>query len=329
MPTRRSLSFAAMMLLGGGAVTLALAQVDFGGGLGGFSGGGGGGYGGGGRGSGRGGGGRGGRFGEEYLAGNEPITPLPRDRTGVPEWPVDPQFKSDVFTFVRIRYHSVPQGTYFDDGIRKTGGGWKNDWASSDLDVSFRLQQMTSMKVNPEPVQLQLTDPRLFDYPFIYMIQVGRLELTPEEVDILRRYLLNGGFVMADDHWGVAERRNWQEQMKRVFPDRPQVEIGLDHPVFHCVFDLKAKPQVPPIQLWYRWQQLGEPERSWKDPNDREPRYYAIYDDHNRMMAIECANTDLGDGWEREGENEEFFHRFSEKQSYPMAINIIFYAMTH
>jgi hypothetical protein len=269
------------------------------------------------------------RSGNEYMAGNEPMTPLPDDRNGVSNWPVDPQFKSDVFTFVRLRYTSAPRYARFDDGMPKTGGGWKNDWPSSDLDLSYRLQQMTSLKVNPEPVTLQITDERLFNYPFLYIIQVGRLQLTEQEVQILRRYLLNGGFLMADDHWGANEEQNWREQMQRVFPDRQQVELPLEHPVFHCVFDLKAKPQVPPIQYWYGSMQAGMPERTWRDDNDREPHYRAIFDDRGRMMTLACSNTDIGDGWEREGENEEYFHRFSEKQAYPIMINIIFYAMTH
>ena len=61
----------------------------------------------------------------------------------------------------------------------------------------------------------------------------------------------------------------------------------------------------------------------------RQVHYKGIFDDKGRMMAIICHNTDLGDGWEREGENEEYFHEFSEKKSYPMGINIVTYAMTH
>jgi hypothetical protein len=322
-----------MILLLGGLATLVAAQLDLGGFGGRFGGGLGGGYGGGfggGRG-GRGGGGGfgGGRTGNEFMGGNEPMSPLPEDRNGVAKWPVDPQFRSDVFTFVRVRYRSAPRNSALEDGTPRTGGGWKNDWPASDLDLSFRLQQMTALKVNPEPLEMQITDPRLSDYPFLYIIQVGRLELTEEEVVILRRYLLNGGFLMADDHWGANEERNWREQMERVFPDRRQMELPLEHPIFHCVFDLKAKPQVPTIQLWYGYQQTGEPERTWRSAFDGEAHYRAILDDRGRMMTLACSNTDIGDGWEREGENEEYFHRFSEKMAYPMMINVVFYAMTH
>jgi len=296
---------------------------------------------------GRGGGGRDG----EYVAGNEPITPLPEDRKGVPNWQLDPNFKRDAFTFVRLRFTNIGYrggsdgfangfgGGGFNGGygrgspgggrgMRGTGTSWKNDWPDSDLDFSFRLQQLTSLKVNPEPIQLEITDERLFDYPFVYMIQVGRLEFTEDEVRILRHYLLNGGFLMVDDHWG-PDQQNWYDQIKRVFPDREPVELQADHPIFHCVFDLPHKPQVPAIQRWYRWQQTGEPDRTAYFLDDPEPHYRAIYDGKGRMMVLECANTDLGDGWEREGDNVEFFRKFSETQAYPIGINIVVYAMTH
>jgi hypothetical protein len=255
------------------------------------------------------------------YGGDRPMPELPEDRHGTPTWTVNPQFKSDVFTFVRLHYTS----TYapFPDGERRSGGDWLTDYPDSDLNFPFRLQMMTSMKVDPEGKRLNINDPALFSYPFVYMLEVGRLEFTQEEVDILRRYLLNGGFLMVDDHWGLAQERNFREQIARVFPDHALEELGLEHPIFHCVFDLKAKPQVPSIQSWYR---TG---RTYEQADDPEPHYRAIFDDKRRMMVIECANTDLGDGWEREGQSEEFFHTFSEKQAYPMGINIIFYAMTH
>jgi hypothetical protein len=231
---------------------------------------------------------------------------------GVPKWPVDPEFKSDVFTFVRLRF--TTQGT---------GGSWLNDWPNADLNLSFRLQQMTSMKVNPEPVQLQIYDPRLFDYPFAFMEQVGRMQLSSQEILQLRRYLLNGGFLMLDDHWGIPQERNVAAQLKLIFPTRELKEIGIEHPLFHCVFDIKELPQVQTIQAW----RPGQP--SYRSPEDPEPHYRAITDDYGRIMVLECANTDTPDAWEREGDDEGYFHTFSEKVAYPLMVNIIFYSMTH
>ena len=116
---------------------------------------------------------------------------------------------------------------------------------------------------------------------------------------------------------------------QHVFPEDqydPQ-ELPLDHEIFRCVYRLKEKPQVPSIHTW-EWPGA----RRGSGPRRQTPQtvhYLGIKDDKGRLMAIICHNTDLGDGWEREGENEEYFHEFSEKKSYPMGINIVTYAMTH
>jgi len=171
-----------------------------------------------------------------------------------------------------------------------------------------------------------LTDPELFNYPFIYIVEPGRLVFSEEEVECLRRYLLNGGFLMVDDFWGQAEWDNFYYEIKRVFPDREPVEVGLSHQIFHAVFDLKERPQIPNIDLALRGRSYGI---TWEREDAQQVHYKAIYDKNGRMMAFICHNTDLGDGWEREGENEWYFHEFSEKKAYPLGINIVFYAMTH
>jgi hypothetical protein len=240
--------------------------------------------------------------------------PDPSDRGGVPRWDVAPDFQHDVFTFVRIEYSS------WSDEWR--GGRWSTDYPDSDLNFSFRLQELTSLKVNPEPKVLRLTDPELFDYPFIYLIEPGSLLFSDEEVKALRRYLLNGGFLMVDDFWGEDEWYNFYGQFQRVFPDREAVELALDHEIFHCVYDLKEKPQIPSINV--AWS--GRTFERW---DAQVPHYRGVFDDQGRMMAIICHNTDLGDGWEREGVDPWYFHEFSEKRSYPLGINIVVYAMTH
>jgi hypothetical protein len=237
------------------------------------------------------------------------------DRRGVPDWEIDRQFKSDVFTFVRIRYQSYGRGW-----------GWATDYPDAELNFSFRLQQLTAMKVNPKPIVLDLTDERLFDHPFIYIVEPGGMSLTEEEVLNLRRYLLNGGFLMVDDFWGIREWENFYDEIKRVFPDREPQELPLEHPIFHCVYDLKEKPQLPSINVAHAYRGTG---RTWERDDDREPHYKAIFDDKGRMMCIICHNTDNGDGWEREGEDEWYFREFSEKKAYPVGINIVFWAMTN
>ena len=257
---------------------------------------------------------------------------IPEDRAGVPDWKVDPHFKDDVFTFVRVQYDSGGRGW------GRRGWGWETDFPDSDLNFSFRLQQLTSLKVNPQPIYLRITDERLFDYPFLYMIEPGALEFSEDEVKTLRRYLLNGGFLMVDDFWGEYQWRNFYEQIKRVFPDREPEELKLDHEIFRCVYRLKEKPQVPSIHSWQwsgglTWEDHGPGSNvTWEDHHFGDTRtvhYKGIFDDKARMMVIICHNTDLGDGWEREGEDPGYFHEFSEKKSYPMGINIVTYAMTH
>lgn len=238
--------------------------------------------------------------------------PMPADLA----WKIEPRFKHDVFTFVRVRYRSAW-------GWDK----WATDYPDSDHNFSFRLQQMTSLKVNPEPVILELTDPRLFDYPWIYMIEPGALVFSEEEVVALRRYLLSGGFLMVDDFWGEDEYENFYREIKRVFPDREPQELPIEHPIFSCVFPLTSKPQVPNIGLGVESQWNGG--MTWERWDAQTPHYKGIFDDNGRMVAIICHNTDLGDGWEREGESQYYFSEFSEKKAYPLGINIVFYCMTH
>lgn len=241
-------------------------------------------------------------------------------RRGVPTWNVDPRFLPDTFTFARVRFDSY--------GYRDK---WATDYPDSDLNFSLRLQQLTALKVNPNPVIVELSDDELLEYPFIYMIEPGDIVLRDEEVRGLRRYLLNGGFMMVDDFWGDEEYASLRRELKKVFPDREAVEVPLQHEIFQCVYPLQEKPQVPSIHAAGRYAYDGQVQ-TW------EPRYgsdtsraiyRAIFDDHQRIMVFICHNTDLGDGWEREGENKWYFEEFSVKKAYPMGINIVTYAMTH
>jgi uncharacterized protein DUF4159 len=250
--------------------------------------------------------------------------------TGTPEWKNPPEFSRDVFTFVRIIRDRDPGGAY-------SAGSWITDFPDSDLNLSFRLQQMTSMKVDPNGRIMRLTDKELFDYPFIYMVEPGALLLRDDEVPILRKYLLNGGFFMADDFWGEWQWECFAEQIKRVFPDRDFVELPMEHPIFRCVFPLKGPKnslQTPNERQGVRsqfdgvtWERHIQKDGSYEDCTEMHVR--ALLDDKGRIMIIATHNCDNGDAWEREGESDYFFHEFSEKRGFPLGINIIFYAMTH
>lgn len=238
-------------------------------------------------------------------------------RNGVPEWEKNRDFEHDVFTFVRIQYDSY--GSQYGYG---PGDRWRIDYPDADLNLSYRLQQLTSLKVDPDGKILRLTDPELFDYPFIYIIEPGKLVFSEEEAVALRRYLTKGGFLMVDDFWGEYEWSNLEDQMKRVFPDRPWVDIPLEHEIFQNVYQLKEKPLIPSVHHYMRGNRTERFDAG-------EPHYRGYVDDDGRIMAFICHNTDLGDGWEREGVDRGYFETYSEPFAYPLGINIVTYAMTH
>ena len=239
-----------------------------------------------------------------------------------PKWTNAAGFEKDVFTFVRIMYSTGRSRRYWG------GKRWTTDYPDADLNLSYRLQQMTSMKVDPNGRTMEISDPQLFRFPFIYIVEPGDLVFEENEVKILRQYLLNGGFLMIDDFWGEDEWDNCAEQIKRVFPDREIVDIPRTHPLFHCVFDIpnELNLQVPNYRLGEDSQYTGV---TWEREDARECHIRGIFDEKGRLCVILCHNTDNGDGWEREGEYHYYFKEFSEKKSYPLGINIIFYAMTH
>lgn len=252
------------------------------------------------------------RYDEDIRTARE----IPSHSTGTPTWTNLSGFEKDVFTFVRVRY----------DATGYLGGGWATDTPDSDLNLSFRLQQMTSMKVDPDGRIIRLTEVELRDYPFIYIVEPGGLYLNNREIAALRQYLLNGGFLWLDDFWGEEEWENCEDVLRRVFPERSFSELSLEHPIYHCVFEIKSKAQVPNVRLGIESQYDGV---TWERPDAKEVHHRGIYDDNGRLMVLATHNTDNGDGWEREGEDAYYFHNFSEKTAYPLAINVLFYIMTH
>jgi len=233
-------------------------------------------------------------------------------------------FPQNCFTFCRIQFDSY-------SGRRGGWRKWRTDYPESDYNFMLRLSQLTSIEVNKHSDGtirhdiVRLDQPELRNYPFIYMIEVGNITLSDPEREGLRNYLLRGGFLMVDDFWGEEEWQNWVYEFDQVLPpeEYPRFEIPLDHPIYHMVFDVKEAPQVPSINNWYS---TG---LSFEQYDAQTPHYWGVNDKEGRLMAIICHNTDLGDGWEREGENQEYFKEFSVKKAYPMGINIVVYAMTH
>jgi hypothetical protein len=271
------------------------------------------------------------RMGSWLLAAAWAVAPVPardnprmelRGYEDFPDWELHGTLPEDVFRFARVRYDS------WSEGWSRRGGKWRTDYPEADLNFSWRLQELTSLRVHPDPVVVDLEPDQLKPYPFLYLIEPGDITLTEQEAAALRDHLLNGGFLMVDDFWGEEEWEGFYRAFKMVFPDREPEELPLDHEIFRCVFPMKEKPQVPSIHHALRARDLGMAV-TWERHDAETPHYRGVFDDEGRMMMIICHNTDLGDGWEREGEDEWYFREFAEKKSFPMGINIVFYALTH
>ncbi len=243
---------------------------------------------------------------------------------GFPTWPIDPIHRRDHFTFARVRYTSGLRDDELGFGGRRFRRfyDWSTDFPEADNNFSFRLAELTSFQVNPEPVVVTFDSEEIYNYPFVYLVEAGHMKLTDVEVEGMRKYLLRGGFLLIDDFWGEWEYETLLLNLKRVFPDRSPRELPIDHEIFHIVYDLKEKMIVPSIHSYLRG--------AWTERADaREPHVQGMFDDNGRLMMVILHNTDLGDGWEREGVDEGYFRKYSEAYAYPLGINIIVYAMTH
>jgi hypothetical protein len=259
-----------------------------------------------------------GRFGRSYGFDN----PAAIQEQEEMQKALNPNFAQDVFTFARLKFDA--------DRSDALGGGrlWDDDTPEADLNLTFRLYEVTSLKIRPGLNYIGITTKDLANYPFVYVASAGRMILADQEVADLRAYLLNGGFLMADDFWGDDQWAHFYDQMKRVFPDREPVELSLDDRIFHTVFNFKQEPQMPSVGAFFQTGHSFDP--GWpyytKGP---EPHYYGIYDDKHRMVALICHNNHFGDGWEHESDDQTYFNTFSEPMAYPMLINVLYYTMTH
>ena len=230
--------------------------------------------------------------------------------TGTPEWQNPGRFRTDVFTFARLRYDAAARPA----GSRR--GGWTTDLPDADLNLSYRLQQLTSLRVDPNCRLIRATDPDLAAYPFLFAAAPGALSLTGPEIAALRKYLLNGGFMLMTDSWGDADFASMERLFQEILPGLRFEELPMEHPLYRSVIALREKTQIPNIHIGI------------KVPNT-QVQHRAIFDGKGRLLALALHNSDDSDGWEREGENHEYFEKYAEKAAYPLAINIIVYIMTH
>jgi hypothetical protein len=226
------------------------------------------------------------------------------------------------FQFCRIMFTDNPRGD---------GGDWSVDWPRADINLSIRLSELTKTAVgkapagDPNHLLLRLSDDALFQCPFIMMTEVGSLYLSDQDAARLRAYLLKGGFLWADDFWGSYAWDVFESEMHKVFPpsEHQIVDLPLNHPLFRSQFEMKeGVPQISAIGNWARGV-LSE-----RGQDSAEVHVRAVLDDHERVMVLITHNTDLGDSYEREGDNPEYFYQMSVP-GYAFGINAILYAMTH
>ena len=227
------------------------------------------------------------------------------------------------FQYCRAAYRVNPRGD---------GGGWLTDYPLADIDLSIRLAELTRAPVSfdrakrPRHVIVRLTSDELFQCPFIMMQEVGRLLFTDEDAAALRTYLLKGGFLWVDDFWGSYAWNVWARQIRKVLPasEFAIVDLPPDHPIYHTMFDQPGVPQIPSINFWYGTRG-GTSERG---ADSAQVHARAISDHNGRVMVFMTHNTDVSDSWEREGEDPNYFFRFSVP-GYQVAINVLLYTMTH
>lgn len=228
------------------------------------------------------------------------------------------------FNFCRIMYDSVR---------REAGGmGWWTDYPSADVNLSIRLSELTKARISRQPsgepnhLVVRLTDDALFQCPFAIIEDAGTAAFSPEEIARLREWLLKGGFLWVDDFWGERAWEAWTREIGRVLPpaEYPILPLPMDHPIFRTLFEVRTLPQIPSIQFWRASGGLT----SERGAESADPDVYGISDAHGRLMVLMTHDTDIADAWEREGEDPDFFYRFSV-DGYAIAINVVLYAMTH
>ena len=236
-------------------------------------------------------------------------------KAGVPE-------SGGEFTFCRLWY----------DASRRmaSGLGWSTDYPAADGNFMTRLEELTPTHIerwadgDPGIAGVRATDPDIYKCPFLFMTDPGSVTFPEEEIEGLRHYLLKGGFLWADDLWGNRAWSFFETEMSRIFPEYSFEEITPEHPLFSALYVVKEVPQIPSYQSWRR----SGGQTSEFGAETAVPHIRGIFDDHRRLIVVVSFNTDIADGWEREGDVPHFFYNFSP-QAYGLGINIIIWAMTH
>ncbi len=236
--------------------------------------------------------------------------------------PPDADEKTE-FAFARLMF---PGG--WNDGYRGRFDGdwrlgmtlWTQDYPRADRHFSEAVRRLTRVNTRSAEQPINLDEEEEFDWPWLYAVQVGEWGLTPKQGKELREYLLRGGFFVADDFHGNAERQVFEDSMKLVFPDRPILDIPDNDPVFHAVYDVDDRFQIPGHD------HLRQGCKNCEN-GGRGAHWRGIYDDKGRIMIAISYNSDMGDAWE--WADDPYYPEKASSLAIRIGINYIIYAMTH
>lgn len=222
---------------------------------------------------------------------------------------------SGEFQFVRLAYSTHRYG--------RSGRGhremWQTDWPDAEHHFVKGINRLTHIVAADNGRILKPLDEEIFDYPWIYAVEVGYWVLNDLEAARLRDYLLRGGFLMVDDFHGSWEWMAFVASLHKVFPDRPVVEIPEDDEAFHVLYDLDHRIQIPSRMYIYSgvtWERDGY-----------TPHWRGVYDDEGRLMVAINFNMDIGDAWEHADWPD--YPENMTALAYRFGINYLIYAMTH
>jgi len=256
------------------------------------------------------------------LYGQHPFREYPG--TEYNDFPLPPDWQARAeWAFGRLMY---PPAMYGRRGFGRYGRDWREgmsswttDYPRSDRHFSEAMRRLTRVSTRSveQPINLDWGDE--YDWPFLYAVEVGHWNLTDDQAKALREYLLRGGFFMCDDFHGTYEWSVFEASMRRVFPDREIVDLDDKDPIFHTIYDLDDKYQVPGAQ----YLRSG---RTYEQDGYRAV-WRGIYDDKNRLMVAIVHNSDLGDSWEH-ADNPAYPQQFSAL-GIRIGINYVVYSMTH
>jgi hypothetical protein len=228
------------------------------------------------------------------------------------------------FYFTRGVY-SEGRGRFGRGGFGGGYGRWATDYPKADQQFMVVLKRLIDIDNYKLDHAVDLADPDIRRFPFVYILEVSGMDLTEEQVVGLRNYLSAGGFLVVDDFWGPYALDNLERQLARVFPDKRLRELPLDHSVFNNVYDVSDVIQVPNVRTGEMHGQYGTPTN--EGPGSEIPHVLGMDDDRGELMVLVNWNTDLGDAWEW-AENPYYPLKFST-YAFEMGVNMIVYAMSH